>query len=185
MTKDDPGDRLLARARDGEGAATTAVIEGLRPRITRLARHYASRSREEAADLEQEAWVAILESIPQLRLEVGDPRQYLLRRGRWRMLNFINEQAARRHEELTDDFDEPAPSRTSADAHAGHLLERIFERLTDRQAVILRALLAGHTWAETARLLECSTANIAWHMRKIRQVYRALTGQPVERRTGA
>ena len=126
MTKDECGDRLFAQAREGQGAATAAVIEGLRPRIARLARYYASRSPEEAADLEQEAWVAILEGIPQLRLEVGDPRQYLLRLGKWRMLNFLNEQAARRHEELTDDFDQPAPSRTPADAHSSHLLERIF-----------------------------------------------------------
>lgn len=177
MKKDDREDGLLARARQGEGAATAAVIEGLRPRIARVARYYASRSPEEAADLEQEAWVAILEGIPRLRLEVGDPQQYLLRVGKWRMLNFINEQAARRHEELTDDLDEPVPSRPSAGAHASHLLDRIFERLSDRQAVILRALLAGHTCAETARVLQCSTANIAWHMGKIRQVYQDLTGQ--------
>lgn len=177
MKKDDRRNSLLARAREGEAAATAAVIEGLRPQIARLARYYASRCREEVADLEQEAWVAILEGIPEIRLEVGDPQQYLLRLGRWRMLNFINEQAARRRDELSDELDQPVPSRAPAEVDVSHLLDRIFERLTDRQAVILRALLAGHTCAETARLLQCSTANIAWHMRKIRQVYHDLSGQ--------
>ena len=67
------------------------------------------------------------------------------------------------------------PATAPSQAVAGHLLDRIFERLTDRQAVVLRALLAGHTPAETARLLECSTANIAWHLRRIREVYHELT----------
>ena len=175
MTTSDEREDLLARAREGEGAAIAAVVDGLRPRIARLAGYYASRCPEEAGDLEQEAWIAILEAIPQVRLGVGDPRQYLVKVGKWRMLNFINEQADRRHEEFLDDYDEAIPSGAEAQASAGHLLDRIFERLSDRQAVILRALLAGHTCAETARLLECSTANIAWHMRKIREVYEDLT----------
>lgn len=66
----------------------------------------------------------------------------------------------------------------SPQAAASELLDQLFERLSDRQAVILRALLAGHTCAETARLLQCSTANIAWHMGKIRGVYGELTGSP-------
>ena len=70
------GDKLLTRAREGHGPAIAALVDGLRPRIARLAAHYASRSAEEAGDLEQEAWVAILEAVPRVRLEVGDPRQF-------------------------------------------------------------------------------------------------------------
>jgi RNA polymerase sigma factor (sigma-70 family) len=185
MTTSDEREDLLARAREGEGAAIAAVVDGLRPRIARLAAYYASRCPEEPGDLEQEAWIAILEAIPQVSLGVGDPRQYLIRAGKWRMLNFINQQATRRHEELPEECDQPVASRASAQAAAGQLLEQIFQRLSDRQAVILRALLAGHTCAETARLLGCSTANIAWHTRKIREVYIGLTGPPPPRGQGS
>ena len=180
MTTGDRQHQLLIRAAEGERAALAALIEGLRPRIARLAGYYASRCPEEPGDLEQEAWVAILEGAPQVRPEIGDPRQYLIKLGKWRMLNFINEQATRRHEELLDEHDQPTPARAPAQAAARHLLDQIFDRLSDRQALVLRALLAGHTSADIARLLECSTANIAWHVRKIREVYRELAGQPTE-----
>lgn len=175
MSNGETDNGTVARAREGEHPAIAAVVDGLSPRITRLASYYASRCPEEAGDLEQEAWVAILEAIPQVRLEISEPRQYLVRAGKWAMLNFINRQAARRHGELPEEYDEPVPPTALVRAAASDLLDRIFERLSDRQAVILRALLAGHTCAETARLLECSTANIAWHMRKIREVYQGLT----------
>jgi len=178
MMSNDQRAKLLAQARDGEAPAIAAVIDELRPRIRRLASYYASRCPEDAGDLEQEAWVAILEAIPQVRLEVSEPRQYLVKAGKWAMLNFINRQASRRHGELPEDYDEPVPPTAPVRAAASDLLDRIFERVSDRQAVILRALLAGHTCAETARLLECSTANIAWHMRKIREVYEDLTEEP-------
>jgi len=180
MTTNDESENVLARAREGEGDAVAAVVDGLRPRIARLAAYYASRCPEEPGDLEQEAWVAILEAVPQVRLEVGDSRQYLIRTGKWRMLNFINRQATRRHDEIPEDHDQPVAAAAPSHAAAGHLLDQIFARLTDRQTVILRALLAGHTCAETARLLECSTANIAWHMWKIREVYEDLTERSVE-----
>ncbi len=164
----------LARAKNGERVAIAKVVEGLRGRIAGLAAYYASRSAQEPGDLEQEAWVAILEAIPRVRLDVGDPRQYLLKAGRWRMLNYLNEQASRRHDALPDDFDEPVAAQAPARAAAGQVLDRLFERLTDRQAVVLRALLAGHTSAEIARLLHCSTANIAWHVGRIREAYRGV-----------
>lgn len=174
MARNEHDNRTLERARNGEAAATGAVVEGLRGRIARLAAYYASRSAEEPGDLEQEAWVAVLEAIPRVRLDVGDPRQYLIKAGRWRMLNYLNEQAGRRHDAIPDDFDEPIAAQAPARAATGEVLDRIFERLTDRQAVVLRALLAGHTSAEIARLLGCSTANIAWHVGRIRDVYRGL-----------
>lgn len=174
MARNERDNGTLERARNGEIAAIAAVVEGLRRRISRLAAYYASRSAEEPGDLEQEAWVAILEAIPRVRLGVGDPRQYLIRAGRWRMLNYLNEQAGRCHDTLPDDFDEPVAAQAPGRAAAGQVLDRLFGRLSDRQAVILRALLAGHTSAEIARLLNCSTANIAWHVGRIRDVYREL-----------
>jgi RNA polymerase sigma factor (sigma-70 family) len=166
---------LLARARDGEGAAIAELVERLRPRLASLAAYYASCCAEEAGDLEQEAWVAVLEALPQIRLSLGDPREYLIKRARWRVLNFINEQAIRRADESLEEHDRPTPARAPDQAAARHLLDQIFERLTDRQAVVLRALLAGHTSADISRLLDCSTANIAWHVGKIREMYRELT----------
>lgn len=172
MTRTNLEGDALVRACNGESSAVGELVDGLRHRIARLAAYYASRCPEEAGDLEQEAWVAVLEAIPRLRLGVGEPRQYLVKMARWRILNYINEQASRRHDELPEDYDEPVPSRAQAEAAVRGALVRLFELLTDRQATILRALLSGHTSAEVARLLECSTANVAWHVARIRAAYR-------------
>jgi len=174
MAHSEQDNTTLGRAKHGERAAIAEVVEGLRGRIARLARYYALRSAEEPGDLEQEAWVAILEAIPRVRLDVGDPREYLIKTGRWRMLNYLDEQKRRRHDAVPDDFDEPVAAQAPGRAATGHVLDCLFERLTDRQAVVLRALLAGHTSAEIARLLGCSTANLAWHVGRIRDVYRDL-----------
>jgi len=172
---DDEGRRILAEARAGGGAAVAELVEGLRPRIVRLAGYYAARCPEELGDLEQEAWVAILEALPEVRPGVGDPRQHLLQVGRWAMLHYINRQSLRSHEELSEEWDDPVAATATGRTASQMLLELLFAHLTDRQAVILRALLAGYTSAEAARLLECSTANIAWHMGRIRDAYRRLT----------
>lgn len=185
MTVAEEYKHLLRRVQNGETAALAEVVDGLRSRIASLARYYASRTSEVAGDLEQEAWVAILEALPHVRPDVGDPRQYLIKVGRWRLLNFLDEQAARRHEEIPDGYEEEVPAEAPARAATRCLLDRIFERVSDRQAVILRALMAGHTSAEIARLLGCTTANVAWHVRRIRDVYRELQGAPHDASTAA
>ena len=91
------------------------------------------------------------------------------------MLNHITSQSSQPHLGMPDDCDEPDPPTAPGVAATNQLLTGLFERLTDRQAVILRALIAGHTSAEIARLLDCSTANIAWHVTRIRDTYRVLT----------
>jgi RNA polymerase sigma-70 factor (ECF subfamily) len=49
-----------------------------------MAVHYARCSGEDADDLRQEAWLGLLEALPNLDVRIGDPEQYLVRYARWR-----------------------------------------------------------------------------------------------------
>src|SRR5438128_69121 len=84
------------RARAGEAPAIEAVVAKLRPRLARMAAYYARCSGEDAEDLLQEAWVGMLEALPELDLRIGDPEQYLIQRARWRLLDHIKRARVRR-----------------------------------------------------------------------------------------
>src|SRR5436309_9807678 len=84
------------RARSGDPAAIDRVVESLRPRLTRMAAHYARRCGEDPDDLLQEAWVGLLEALPSLDVRIGSPEQYLLQRARWRLLDWVKRSRLRR-----------------------------------------------------------------------------------------
>ena len=53
-------------------------------------------------------------------------------------------------------------------------------RLSVTQRAVLACLLAGLTWREAGDLLGCSSANIAYHVRRIRRQYEAWSGEEDE-----
>ena len=75
----------FARASRGDAAAVAAVVECLRPRLTRMACYYARCASENADDLLQEAWLGLLDALRELDIEIGSPEQYLIQRARWRV----------------------------------------------------------------------------------------------------
>ena len=79
----------FARAQDGDPAAVAAVVEHLRPRLTRMAGYYARCAQENADDLLQEAWLGLLDALSELDMEIGSPEQYLIQRARWRLLDAV------------------------------------------------------------------------------------------------
>src|SRR5262249_47619544 len=110
-------DRCLERARAGDRSAMDALATALRPRLARMAAHYARCSGEDPDDLLQEAWLGLLEALPDLDLRIGDPAQHLIQRARWRLLDAIR-RSRRRHidaapesllEELPDPMSTPLP----------------------------------------------------------------------------
>lgn len=84
MRKTLKGNALYARARVGDTSAIDAVVHALRPRLSRLALHYARATGENPDDLLQEAWLGLLEALPGLDISIGSPEQYLIQRARWR-----------------------------------------------------------------------------------------------------
>jgi len=174
---DTPVKRLIGQAQAGDATARSQLAAALRPRLASMARHYARCCREDYDDLLGEAWFAVFDALEITNLGIGDPHQFLLKRARWRMLDYIKWARRRR----CDDLDPAsAPVQTAADVAPGvmgkTLLDQISEGLSSTQQAVLDGLLQGETWREVAGSLGCSSANVAYHVRQIRQHAERLVG---------
>lgn len=182
----------LQQATGGDACAIEVVVQKLQSRIAGMAVHYARCSGEDADDLRQEAWLGLLEALPNLDLRIGDPEQYLVRYARWRLLDAVRRARLRRCDSLntsvenvwSDDAQESTPScykfcfGAECDTHDGveNTLEAISlaefcDQLQVTQRVVLNCLMRGLTWRETASVLGCTSANVAYHVRQIRRQY--------------
>ena len=161
----------LERARDGDPVATQRLVEEMRPRISKMASYYSRRCGEDADDLAQEAWLSLLEALPQLDLAIGQPEQYLIARARWRMLDTVKRERVRRCDSLDDDLLDlsrpPSPDAVLAAA----CVSEFAAGLKPTQRRVLGFLLLGLTWREAGERLGCASANIAYHVRIIRRRY--------------
>jgi len=159
----------ITRARDGDPLATKAIVETLRPRISKMAAYYGRCSGEDPDDLLQEAWVGLLEALPELDVRIGSPEQYLIARARWRLLDTIKRARVRRCASLSDETP-PRPAQPDASAASAAVSEFV-RRLNTTQREVLLHLLAGLTWREAGESLGCTSANVAYHVRRIRRIY--------------
>lgn len=162
--------QCLERARKGDRQSTQAMVDSLRPRIAKMATYYARRTGEDPDDLLQEAWLGMLKVLPDLDMRIGSPVQYLIKHARWSVLDAIKYARVRRCSSLDDEEFEPS-SQSSECAAASALVREFAERLTDKQRNILQCLLQGYTWREVGDVLGCTSANIAYYVRQIRQEY--------------
>jgi len=161
--------RFIERARDGDPLATKRVIESLRPRIRKMAMYYARCCGEDPDDLLQEAWVGLLEALPEVDLCIGSPEQYLIQHARWRMLDAIKRARVRRCAPLDE-----APMHHVSHAEAvvaGACVSEFAGQLKEIQRAVLDCLLDGLTWREAGDALGCTSANVAYHVRQIRRRY--------------
>ena len=163
--------QILERAQRGETYAQTIVLERIQTRVEKMAAYFGRRCGVDEDDLRQEAWVAVLEMLPRLDLSVGSPEQHLLKRARWRILDSIRWQRRRQHLPLADLHPDAI---THFDPPIGMDLELLRQRLTDIQWRILRGLMEGYTWREVGDKVGCTSANVAYHVRRIRDAYLAL-----------
>jgi RNA polymerase sigma factor (sigma-70 family) len=163
-------------ARDGDPAATRAIVTALRPRLTRMAAYYARRTGDDADDLLQEAWFGLLEALPLMDPRIGSPRQYLLSRARWRMLDAVRRERLRRCLPLGPD-EERMDSGTGWDEAVGKAaVGQFMGALEAKQRTVLTHLLGGLTWREAGERMGCTSANVAYHMRRIRHEYSRWSG---------
>lgn len=148
-----------------------------------MAAYYARCVREDADDLQQEAWVGLLEAMTQLDVTIGSPDQYLVQRARWRLLDFVKYTRLRRMAPLEaaapagGAFDD-LPDEASGDVLLNRLLaddalDDFARGLTATQRHIVTCLVRGYTWRETGLTLGCTSANVAYHVRQIRRAYLA------------
>ena len=172
---------LVRRAKSGDGAARRLLAERMRLRMERMAMYYASRSGEEFEDLLGEAWLTFFQALGEVDFRIGTPAQYLLKRARWRILDVIKNNKRRRHAPLLD-LEETfrAPHNVAGDGLGGAACDRIQSRLTDVQRMILRDLMEGYTWREVGARRGFSSANVAYHIKRIRETYHQVVGEPDE-----
>jgi len=165
----------LARARDGDLAAIEEVVKTLRPRLSRMAAYYARSCRQEADDLLAEAWKGMLEALRELNLNIGDPEQYLIKYARWRLLDAIRDGQARQAMNAVDAPPDNLPCSTHSNALVDVEMRDFFRLLKPLQQAISVCLIAGMTWRETGKLLGCTSANVAYHVKQIRRSYKEWT----------
>lgn len=171
----------VERARNGNPAAMDDLLNSLRPRLTRMARYYASCSQADADDLLSEAWMGCFEALPGVDLRIGNPESYLIQYARWRVLDAIKRHSARRchlpGDEVLDGL--PAPA-TLEIALTTTTMAEFVTRLNATQRAILACLLAGYTWRETGRMLGCTSANVAYHVKRIQARYQEWASKNAE-----
>ena len=167
----------LIPARAGDRRATATLASQLRPRLERMSAYYARRCGEDADDLLQEAWLGLLEALPTVDPRIGSPEQYLVRHARWRMLDSVRRSKRRRCDALAEE----AVERLIAPSEGGPLewlaVEEFVACLTEGQRALIACLMSGLTWREAGRALGYTSANVAYHVRRIRQRYEAWCGE--------
>ena len=168
--------RHIEKAIDGDPSAIESVVKALKPRIASMAAYYARCCGEDADDLLQEAWLGLLEALPQVDLDIGTPAQYLIQCARWRLLDAIKRAKVRRCSQLEDSVIDDAV-RSSVDIVVAAVWTSEFTgKLNSTQQAVLECLLSGLTWREAGDFLGCSSANIAYHVRQIRRQYHEWAG---------
>jgi RNA polymerase sigma-70 factor (ECF subfamily) len=134
-----------------------------------MAAYYARHCPEEADDLQQEAWLGVFEALPRLDVRIGDPEQYLLRYARWRLLDAVRRSLL--HEPVTALDEQMVDADALPDALDTLGLRVFLSQLTPIQRKIVACLLAGFTWREAGDTLGCTSANVAYHVRRIGEQY--------------
>ena len=168
----------IERARAGDPAAVAKLVSLLHPRISKMAGYYGRRTGEDAGDLLQEAWLGLLEALPNVDTRIGRPEQFLIRMARWRMLDAVKRARIRRTLPL-DEMLVPEAAAPAEDPLAGVCVEEFAKQLKANQRAVLRCLLKGLTWREAGAALGCTSPNIAYHVREIRRRYEEWDAAPV------
>jgi len=170
---------LILQAKNGNRDARQRLVAELQPRLESMARYYGRCCYEEPEDLLGEAWTAVFEALQVTNIEIGRPEQYLLKRARWRMLDYIKWARRRRCDETEEDMPGCPVGDFSEEVVNTTVIDQISDDLTAVQRSILDGLMEGQTWREVAAGLGCSSANVAYHVRQIRQRCACVAGIPM------
>ncbi len=164
---------LVERVRRGDPAAFDALVTRYMRRAFAVAYRLLG-NREDAEDLVQETFMAVLQKID--RFERGRPFspwffRILVNRG----LNARKARAVRATDEIPD---HAATAGASPERHAERTelqarLRRAMEALPERQRVIVQLFeLEGFGGPEIAEILEISDGTVRWHLHEARKALR-------------
>jgi RNA polymerase sigma factor (sigma-70 family) len=169
--------QVIEQARQGDTRARQQISDLLRERVLRTAGHYASLTGMDHEDLQQEMWVGMLLGLQQVDVTIGDPLYYLFLRGKWRLLEAIRRSERERADSLECGASVPDRVKFEDEICSRLLTGRLEGRLRGPQRQILDGLLQGYLQEELAQSLGCTAANVSYHVRKIREGYRALAAE--------
>ena len=164
---------LVERVRRGEARAFDTLAERYLRRAFSVA-YRVMGQREDAEDLVQEAFMAVLQRID--TFEAGRPFapwffRILVNRGlnarkarSLRAMEQVPEAAASAH---------PSPERHAEREELQRRLRRAMETLPERQRVIVQlSELEGFAGTEIAEILEISDGTVRWHLHEARKTLR-------------
>lgn len=161
--------QVWMRVRAGDPQAVDAVMKLLTPRVQRMGGYYARRTGYERDELVQEGLMAIVEGMSAAAVRFEAPEMHLVRLARWRMLDWIRRSRRRRNAALEQEC--AAIDHELAQAGEQMDVNQFVARLSPRQAQIACGLMDGWNWREVAAQMGCSSANLGYHLRKIRAEY--------------
>jgi len=160
---------LIAAAQTGCTRARAQLAAALKPRLVSMARYYARRGNLDYDDLLQEAWCAVFEALPQTRLHIGSPQEYLLRRARWAILDYLKWSLRRQMAPLEDYQGEDARAETERETVLRLAVDKLADTMTPMQQSVLDLLTAGESCTSAADRLGCTTANVSYHLGQVRR----------------
>jgi len=159
---------LIQKAQTGCSRARAQLATALRPRLCSMARYYSRRGNLEYEDLLQEAWCAVYEALPETKLHIGQPEQFLLRRARWAVLDYLKWSLRRQMERLDEGHQEAAAIGTP-EVDLRLALGDLAVGLTPVQRQVLVLVMEGDTCTSAAGKLGCTTANVSYHLGQVRR----------------
>jgi len=139
-----------------------------------MARYYARRGHLDYDDLLQEAWCAVFEALPETRLHIGSPQEYLLRRARWAVLDYLKWSLRRQMAPLEDYQGEDERANTETETVLRLAVDKLADTMTPMQQSVLDMLIAGESCTSAADRLGCTTANVSYHLGQVRRQMQGL-----------
>ncbi len=167
---------LIEQAKRGDRAARDELAIALWPRLLSMAKYYARTSGDDPDDLLGEGWCALFAALEDVDLSIGQPECFLIERARWRMLDYLKWHKRRRDTDPEAEHAQAAPTDVAATVAGATLVDELQADLTQTQRRVLAGVMQGRTCRELAAHLGCSGANVAYHVRKIREKWTALAG---------
>lgn len=165
---------VILAAKAGDKSARQTVVNELNQRISSQAFHYAQLTGMDRDDLTQEGWLGVFQGLTVVNTAIGNPFAYLFMRGKWQMGEAIHRSARARHywldETIADQDKDPTDACLAMWQRTATRL-----KLSPIQVDIFDWLLAGYSQQSMADILGCTPANVSYHVKRIRQVYRQLT----------
>jgi RNA polymerase sigma-70 factor, ECF subfamily len=166
-------EELVERVRVGDPDAFDTLVTRHLGRAFRIA-HRLMGNREDAEDLVQESFLAVLEKIA--TFQAGKRftpwfHRIVVNRG----INARESRAVRRTDEIPESFAAagPSPARLAETAELRDQLAAALESLPERQRAIVQLFeLEGYSGAEIAEMLEISAGTVRWHLHEARRALR-------------